>query len=87
MLVGMSACCSHGEEYKGRSGCGMYCCVFAEYGEGVVSKYSCCQEQSGSPGCQLAKVTNHVCLLSFQLHFIWLLGLFHVLPFASLSSM
>ena len=25
-------------------------------GEGVVSKYSCCQEQSGSPGCQLAKV-------------------------------
>ena len=28
----------------------------------MVSKYSCCQERSGSPGCQLAKVRGQAAI-------------------------
>ena len=32
------------------------CVSHAEYGEGVVSEYSCCNERRDSVGCQVAKV-------------------------------
>ena len=32
------------------------CVLTVECGEGMVSRYSCCKERSGSPGCQIAKV-------------------------------
>lgn len=32
------------------------CAVPTEYGEGVVSQYSCCSERRDSAGCQVAKV-------------------------------
>ena len=31
--------------------------VHTEYGEGLVSQYTCCGERRGSLGCQIAKVT------------------------------
>ena len=29
-----------------------------EYGEGIVSVYTCCGERRDSPGCQVAKVSS-----------------------------
>ena len=37
--------------------CDMGVVLNAEYGEGIVSKYTCCGERRESPGCQVAKVS------------------------------
>jgi len=39
--------------------------TYTEYGEGVVSLYTCCQERRDSVGCQVAKVTI-IKVLQFQ---------------------
>ena len=64
-------CITMGDSSKtkvgGASGCGLISranlCILIEYGEGVVSKYTCCQGRWDSDGCQAAKVCKSISLI------------------------
>ena len=65
--------------------CNMGVVINTEYGEGIVSKYTCCGERRESPGCQVAKVsfTTTILCTMYMYKFFWLLFVETIVSFYS----